>query len=114
MIIDNKAIKERMREVAIKETKREVTEVRKMLWTNEFLRKIILHYTGVSKQNLFEMIRCTEFNELDVVFETLGLYNMNKLFRAKFDARVEEIMEEKAKEAIEVIVEEFEDGSKTD
>lgn len=114
MIIDNKAIKERMREVAIKETKKEVTEVRKMLWTNEFLRKIILHYIGVSEQNLFKMIRCTEFNELDVVFETLGLYNINKLFRAKFDARVEEIMEEKAIKVVETIIEEFENGSKTD
>lgn len=112
MIIDNEAIKQRMREAAIKETKKEVTEIRKMLWGNsEFLTKIITHYAGISKPELNTLIRCVEFGEFDVAVGTEELHQANKLFRIKFEERVEEIMEEKAKKAIEAIVEEFEDGS---
>lgn len=115
MIIDNKAIKARMREVAIKETKKEVTEIRKMLWGNsEFLTKIITHYAGISKPELNTLIRCVEFGEFDAVVRKKELHQANKLFRIKFEERVEEIMEEKAIKTIEAIIEEFESGSKTD
>lgn len=115
MIIDNKAIKERMRETSIKATKKEVAEIRKILWgDSEFLTKIITHYAGISKPELNTLIRCVEFGEFDAAVETEELHQANKLFRIKFEERVEEIMEEKATKVVETIVEEFEDESQTD